>query len=49
MKMPKMKLYLAKPDLVYFEQFNEMMKEWCDDNCVPEVFVPRLKEALAEL
>ena len=30
MKMPKMKLYLAKPDLVYFEQFNEMMKEWCE-------------------
>ena len=26
----KMKLYLAKPDLVYFEQFNEMMKEWCE-------------------
>ena len=25
-----MRLYLAKPDLVYFEQFNEMMKEWCE-------------------
>ena len=25
-----MRLYLAKPDLVYFDQFNEMMKEWCD-------------------
>ena len=25
-----MKLYLAKPDLVYFDQFNEMMKEWCE-------------------
>ena len=25
-----MKLYLSKPDLVYFDQFNEMMKEWCE-------------------
>lgn len=25
-----MRLYLAKPDLVYYEQYNEMMKEWCD-------------------
>ena len=25
-----MRLYLAKPDLVYFEQYNEMMKEWCE-------------------
>ena len=31
------------------QPLSEMMKEWCDDNCVPEVFVPRLKEALAEL
>ena len=26
-----MRLYLAKPDLVYFEQYNEMMKEWCEN------------------
>ena len=26
-----MKLYLVKPDLVYFEQYNEMMAEWCAD------------------
>lgn len=25
-----MSLYLAKPDLTYYEQHNEMMKEWCD-------------------
>jgi len=25
-----MKLYLTKPDLIYFDQFNEMMKEWCE-------------------
>ena len=25
-----MGLYLAKPDLVYFEQYNDMMKEWCE-------------------
>ncbi len=23
-----MKLYLAKPDLVYFERYNDMMREW---------------------
>ena len=26
-----------------------LLGEWCDDNCVPEEFKPRLKEALAEL
>ena len=31
------------------ERLSELMKEWCDENCVPEVFIPRLKEALAEL
>lgn len=25
-----MSLYLAKPDLTYYEHHNEMMKEWCD-------------------
>lgn len=25
-----MKLYLVKPDLVYYGQYNEMMKEWCE-------------------
>ena len=25
-----MKLYLAKPDLTYYRQYNEMMKEWID-------------------
>ena len=25
-----MSLYFAKPDLSYYEQHNEMMKEWCD-------------------
>lgn len=24
-----MKLFLVKPDLVYFNEYNEMMKEWC--------------------
>lgn len=24
-----MKLYLAKPDLMYYEQYNDMMAEWC--------------------
>ena len=28
----KMRLYLVKPDLTYFEQYNEMMSEWCDSN-----------------
>jgi len=23
-------IYLAKPDLTFFEQYNEMMKEWCE-------------------
>lgn len=27
-----MKLYLAKPDLTYFEQYNDMMREWIDSN-----------------
>ncbi|MCR5619771.1 MAG: hypothetical protein K6F65_06685 [Lachnospiraceae bacterium] len=27
----------------------EMMKEWCAENSVPDIFVPRLKEALAQL
>ena len=26
-----MKLFLAKPDLTYFDQYNEMMAEWCAD------------------
>ena len=26
----RLKLYLAKPDLTFFEQYNEMMAEWCD-------------------
>ena len=26
-----MKLYLVKPDLTYYEQYNEMMAEWCAD------------------
>ena len=25
-----MKLFLAKPDLTYFGQYNEMMAEWCE-------------------
>ena len=25
-----MKLYLVKPDLTYYEQYNEMMAEWCE-------------------
>lgn len=24
-----MKLYLVKPDLVYYEKYNDMMSEWC--------------------
>lgn len=27
-----MNLKLVKPDLPYFEQFNEMMREWNDSN-----------------
>ena len=27
-----MKLYLVKPDITYYEQYNEMMAEWCADN-----------------
>ncbi|MCR5835135.1 MAG: GNAT family N-acetyltransferase [Lachnospiraceae bacterium] len=27
-----MKLYLVKPDLTYFEKYNEMMREWCESN-----------------
>lgn len=27
-----MELYLVKPDLIYYDQYNEMMKEWCDSN-----------------
>ena len=26
-----MNLYLVKPDITYFEQYNEMMAEWCAD------------------
>lgn len=26
-----MNLYLAKPDITYYEQYNEMMAEWCAD------------------
>lgn len=25
-----MKLFLVKPDLTYYEKYNEMMNEWCD-------------------
>lgn len=27
-----MKLYLVKPDLTYFNEYNDMMREWCDSN-----------------
>ena len=27
-----MKLILVKPDLIYYDKYNEMMKEWCDSN-----------------
>ena len=27
-----MKLFLVKPDLIYYEKYNEMMKEWCESN-----------------
>ena len=27
-----MKLFLVKPDLTYYDKYNEMMKEWCDSN-----------------
>ena len=27
-----MSLYLAKPDLYFFEQYNEMMREWIESN-----------------
>ena len=27
-----MKLFLVKPDITYYEKYNEMMKEWCDSN-----------------
>ena len=27
-----MKLYLAKPDLTYYREYNEMMEEWIESN-----------------
>lgn len=27
-----MNLYLVKPDITYYEQYNEMMAEWCADH-----------------
>lgn len=27
-----MKIFLVKPDLTYYEEYNEMMKEWVDSN-----------------
>ena len=27
-----MNLILVKPDLTYYDKYNEMMKEWCDSN-----------------
>ena len=27
-----MKIYLVKPDLIYYEQYNEMMKEWNEND-----------------
>lgn len=27
-----MKLILVKPDLTYYDKYNEMMEEWCDSN-----------------
>lgn len=27
-----MKLYLVKPDLTYYEEYNEMMKEWVESD-----------------
>ena len=27
-----MKLYLVKPDLMYYKQYNDMMTEWCADH-----------------
>ena len=31
------------------QPLGEILKEWCSENCVPEEFIPRLKNALAEL
>lgn len=28
----KVKLYLVKPDLTYYEEYNEMMKEWVESD-----------------
>lgn len=27
-----MKIFLVKPDLTYYDKYNEMMREWCDSN-----------------
>ena len=26
----RMRLYLVKPDLTYYDDYNDMMREWCE-------------------
>ena len=41
--------YEAEIKAMNAQPLGQILKEWCSENCVPEEFIPRLKEALAEL
>lgn len=42
-----MKIYLAKPDLIYYEQYNEMMKEWNEnDNHIAPWFLDKPMDSI---
>ena len=44
-----MELYLAKPDLIYFEQYNEMMAEWlADDTQISPWFLKQTFDTMEE-
>ena len=34
-----MKIYLVKPDLTYYEDYNDMMREWGDPNTAAPWFL----------
>lgn len=47
-----MKVYLIKPDLTYYDDYNEMMREWCDSNTqiapwFPDEPIPTIDETRA--
>lgn len=45
-----LKIYLVKPDLMYFEQYNEMMEEWINSNTqIAPWFLEKPFQTIADL